>query len=360
MIVCDNIIFELQRFGGVSKYWAKNIEYLDKSTLDVSFLEGINAKNNYYRNQIKLNGKIINDNNPSFIKKFFNPKIKANIFHSSYYRISNNSKINIVTIHDFINELYPSRITDKVLSIKKKKACFKASKILTVSENTKKDLLKLYSSIDPEKIEVIYNGVDDEFYPEKIFNIFEINKRYILPNLYFLYVGNRGYCKNFNYVLNFFSKSLNVNKKLKLIIVGGGDFTKNEKLVIKDLKVPITAIIKFNGIDTNSLRKLYSNALATLIPSIYEGFGIPALEAAKCGCIVIGSKGNSLEEIIGNSEFFVNLNLKGEIDRVLSLLCNDNKLLIERGRVQNISNLFSWENSSKKLLSIYFDMLQKN
>ena len=186
MIVCDNIIFELQKFGGVSKYWAKNIEQIDKSFLDICFLEGLSALNNYHRSQLSLSKKIIHEKSPAILKKFLTtPKFDTRIFHSSYYRISNRSEINIVTIHDFINELFPSRFSDKFLSFIKKNACIKADKIITVSNNTKKDLLNLYPSINPEKVKVIYNGVDEEFYPEQFSDYFKIKNKLINPRSYF-------------------------------------------------------------------------------------------------------------------------------------------------------------------------------
>ena len=359
MIVCDNIIFELQKFGGVSKYWAKNIEQIDKSVLDVCFLEGSGTLNNYHRKQLSLSKKIIHEKSPTILKKFLiAPKFDSSIFHSSYYRISNRSEINIVTIHDFINELFPSRFSDKFLSFIKKNACIKADKIITVSNNTKKDLLNLFPSINPEKVTVIHNGVDEEFYPEQFSDYFKIENKLINPRSYFFFVGNRGYCKNFPYVLDIFSKSLNFNKNLQLIIVGGGSFTNKEKLLVKKYKISIDSIVKFEGIDTNNLRKLYSNALATLIPSLYEGFGIPALEAAKCKGLVIGSKGNSLEEIIGNSEFLINLSQENEIERILSLIFDESKSHLERARLHLRSNLFSWKHSSNNLIKFYSDLLK--
>ena len=158
--------------------------------------------------------------------------------------------------------------------------------------------------------------------------------------------------------MDIFSKSLNFNKDLQLIIVGGGSFTNKEKQLIKKYQISIDSIIKFEGIDTNDLRKLYSNALATLIPSLYEGFGIPALEAAKCNGLVIGSKGNSLEEIIGNSDYLINLSQENEIERILSLIFDESKSRLERSRLHLRSNLFNWKQSSNNLIKVYSDLLK--
>lgn len=359
MIVLDNIIFDLIKVGGVSKYWAETIERLDKTDLSIKFFEGSLVSNNFDRNKLSLKGEKIPDKGSIIKRRLIRPRIEAEIFHSSYYRVSSKAKYNIVTIHDFINEKYPSHPRDFVLSKIKKHACSVADHIVVVSECTKKDLLEHYPSIDPNTVSVIYNGVDDSFYPEICKAVFKTPKGIIEPNKYFLYVGSRGKCKNFNYVLSIFSKAQHRKKGIKLVIVGEKSLSNKECAAAKELGIDLNDITQIGYANHALLRQLYSNSLGLLIPSLYEGFGIPALEAARCGSLVIGASGSALDEVIGDSTYMINLTKKNEIERILDLVFDDESQEAEAKRLLERSNKFLWNDSVSKLEVLYRDLLKK-
>ena len=157
---------------------------------------------------------------------------------------------------------------------------------MAISKNTKQDLIDIYK-VAPEKITVTYLGVD------------HLNaglKNGIRKN-FLLFVGPRNGYKNFRNLLIAFSRLLINNRTLKLVAFGGGNFTEDEKIFIKSLNIKSDNLQHITGPD-QILLDLYSQALAFVYPSIYEGFGIPPLEAMGNGCPVIASKPAQLQKFL--------------------------------------------------------------
>ncbi|MDG1693888.1 MAG: glycosyltransferase family 1 protein [Porticoccaceae bacterium] len=356
MIICDNIIFELQRIGGVSKVWSKIIQGIDKTNLDINFLEGYGARKNIFRQEFELKHPLIYERSPAFFRRVAKARQKADIFHSSYYRISKNAKSNIVTIHDFINEIFPESFRDRALARMKKEACLNADKIIVISQTTKDDLLKHYSFVDPGKVEVVYNGVDEEFYPDPWLGHHRVDDKELKPNSFFLFVGARGTCKNFSYALKFLQANYNQGLTLPLILVGGGSFSEKEKRYARELGLPSSAIRQLTNVDNNLLRRLYSSCQALLIPSIYEGFGLPALEASRCGALVLASRGGALGEIVGETDYAFDLRSKDDYLRVIAKGFDNTLAKQERDRLLVRSQRFGWESAVKRHAEIYGEL----
>lgn len=353
MILCDNIIFELQPIGGVSKYWSRTIVRFDDAERDISFLEGPGIRDNVFRCQLSLSKPIVQEKAPLALRRFMGPKIRSEVFHSSYYRLSRNAHANVVTIHDFINERYPTNVRDRLLAYLKKRACQYAKAIVVVSERTRQDLLAYYPFVDPGRVHVTYNGVDGEYFPERHTKPFEAGEMSLTPSGYFLYVGARGYCKNFPYALCFMAEARAQGLELPLIIVGGGALTKPELADAAGKGIPLTALKQISGLPDAALRRLYSNCLALLIPSIYEGFGLPAAEAARCGALVLSARGSALDEIVGETDYAFDLQRAGEIARVLSLGLDNARAGAEREQMRKRSAMFNWDASAEKLMEVY-------
>jgi mannosyltransferase len=356
MILCDNIVFELQAVGGISRYWAKNIERLDRTALDLSFCEGSRGQENVFRRGLRLSHPVIVETGSVTFRRFRAPRVRADVFHSSYYRISRNARFNVVTIHDFMNELFPSTFRDPLLAMIKRRACRNADRILVVSKRTRQDLLRHYPDVDPGVVEVLYNGVDDEFFPEPRSAPVDANGEALQPGTYLLYVGTRGHCKNFTFVLQFLAQARAQGLTDRLVIVGGGPLSKAELTRAGELRLPPEVFLQLPRVDNPTLRQLYSNATALLIPSLYEGFGLPALEAARCGALVLASRGSALDEIVGETEYSFDLDREGEIARVLTLGFTTAAARAERDRVTRRSDLFSWDRSANRLAQIYDDL----
>jgi len=356
VIVLDNIVYELQRAGGISKYWSKTTERIDRFDLDVAYLEGKRATDNIFRQALKLKGPVIQDRGFLPIRRLATATISARVFHSSYYRISRSARHNVVTIHDLINELFPKSFRDSILARVKRRAIEAADRIVVVSECTKRDLLRYYGGIDPEVVHVIYNGVDQEFFPELVEGPLRVQRQALRPRLYFLYVGTRGYCKNFEWVLKFYSLAVRQGFQGQLVLVGGGNLSRAERATLAHAGIEQARVVSLQGVQSIELRRLYSNATAVLIPSLYEGFGLPALEAARCGALTLASNRSALPEIVGESDYMIDLDAPDEISRLLSLGFDGVKAADERDRVLQRSHAFDWDRSIEQLRNIYDEL----
>ena len=216
-LILDNLIFSLQKSGGISVVWYELLSRLMKTQIETHYLNYRNE--NLFSKELNFNkNNIIKTENSFFLalKRYLNPCIKFNkpfIFHSSYYRTCDNpNAINVTTVHDFTYEYYESGFRRMLHSWQKNKAIRHSDYIICISENTKKDLLKFLPDIDKNKIRVIYNGVSDNYFC--ISRKLELNIPYGL-NDYVLFVGARTRYKNFELVVRAIAKT-----KLKLVIVG--------------------------------------------------------------------------------------------------------------------------------------------
>jgi glycosyltransferase involved in cell wall biosynthesis len=332
-ILYDYQIFEIQSFGGISRYFHELISGFRREKLfDVEL--AIKYSNNYYLkqdnyfrdkisklqpyqnflykydfkgkgriNNILQNLKLINSdyqvNKGLAVKKIKNGNF--DLFHPTYFNDYFlkylNDKPFVITIPDMIYEIFPENFSDyHYVSSMKYLLASKASKIIAISNTTKSDIMK-YFGIAEGKIEVIYISCSLENIDESINDDIElIQKKYIL------YVGNRATYKNFNFFIESISKILNQNHDLYVICTGGNPFTYSEIALFDKLKIKNQVV--YYKFDDNYLLSLYKNAKAFVFPSLYEGFGIPILESFYCGCPVISSNSSSLPEIAGDAAMY--------------------------------------------------------
>lgn len=221
----------------------------------------------------------------------------------------------------------------------------KATKIIAVSENTKKDILRIYPHLDKKKIQVIYHGNSIKINESKLIN---------LPEEYLLFVGVRDGYKNFKFLVESISETLKVNKKLKLVCAGGGKFKNEELQFISQLNLDEQIIQK--NFSEDQLGLFYKNALCFIFPSMYEGFGIPVLESMACGCPIILTNSSSFPEVAGEAGIYYELNNKIDLrDKIESIIYDKelrNKYSL-KGKLQ--VERFNWKDASKKCLDLYID-----
>lgn len=309
-ILYDHQIFSSQIYGGISRYFYEMMSSFSKCgenfELSLRFSNNLyikNAsfiKNKTFLEQVNFRGKhrlLYFINKSSSVKRL---KIRDfDIFHPTYYDPyfldCIGDKPFILTIYDMVYELFPQIFSSRdKTSVHKKLLASKAAKIIAISENTKRDIINLLG-IKEDKIEVIYLG-------NSLF--FDANKEEIgisseLPQKYLLFVGNRRVYKNFDTFIESISQLLKDDKNLYLICAGGGKFTPSEIANIEKLGV-INKVTQCS-FDDKKLVQLYKNALAFVFPSLYEGFGLPVLEAFACGCPIIISNISSLPEVAGDA-----------------------------------------------------------
>nr|WP_281364572.1 glycosyltransferase family 1 protein [Thermosipho japonicus] len=255
----------------------------------------------------------------------------------------------IVTIHDVINLKYPvSRRYRKYYELVLPIMLSHSKRIITVSEFSKEEISS-YFGIDKNKIEVIYNGVNEKFKPKKIKN----KEKYILG------VSSIAQHKNFISLAEAFLK-LNT-KDVKLYIVGGINekvFGKESIKIFNNLRNNENVRL-FGRVTDDKLIELYSNALCFVFPSLYEGFGIPPLEAQSCGCPVLLSNIPVFYEIYGDSAlYFDPLNPDDIASKIEEILYNEDlrEILIQKGR-ENVKK-YKWINSAKKFLNVLDKVVQ--
>jgi len=340
-----NARFLTQNITGVQRFAieiSKELKKLYKD--DIIF---VTPKNIIHKNLAKeLKVKIIGNKTGHLWEQIDLPRYLNSIDNPLLLNLANTAplfyKNKIVTIHDIAYERFPKNFDWKFKYFYKFLIpnIIKNSKhIITVSEFSKSEIIKFYK-VDKNQISVVYNAVNNIFKP--------VNKEY--NDKYILAVSSLNYQKNFHSLIKAFNQ---IEKKdIKLYLVG--DINKNfvDIKLIEDIEQ--NKNIVFQGrVSDDELVRLYSNALCFIYPSLYEGFGIPPLEAQSCGTPAIVSNITSLPEVGNESVLYCNPYDIDDMKEKIELLVNDEDLrekLIQIG-FENIKR-FSWEKSAKKIIEI--------
>ena len=347
-ILFEHSIFLHQKTGGISKYIYNLNEYLNKNNFKSLIYSPLtindNLKQKNKNNVFFIRFKKI----PIFFTKIFYAinniltllKIviyKPDILHYSYYNnffLSIVNKPSVLTVYDLIHE----KIKSKNYKFYKSKLVKKVNKIICISNQTKNDLIKYYN-VKANKISVIYLGINQKKISRK-------KKNYIL------FVGHREGYKNFNNLIKAYSKSNFLKKNFKLIVFGLNNFSEYEKNLIK--KYDIARNIVYKHGNDNYLNTLYSQATAFVFPSYYEGFGLPILEAMRCGCPISCSNIQVFKEISNNSCVYFDpknvQSIKRSIEKIVKSKKLQNKLIIK-----GYSNIrkFTWEKCAQETIKVY-------
>jgi len=177
-----------------------------------------------------------------------------------------------------------------------------------------------------------------------------------LPKKYILFVGSRSGYKNFNLFVEAITPLLVKDNELKLVCVGGGNFKEIENEKFKRLNI-INKIYQYS-VNDDILTYLYKKAVAFIFPSLYEGFGIPILEAFSCGCPVIASNTSSLPEVAGDAAVYFDPTDKlSMLNSIQKVIYNDElkKQLINKG-IERVKE-FTWEKTAEKTKMLYEEIL---
>lgn len=210
----------------------------------------------------------------------------------------------VVTIHDLIFKHFPHHyafIDRSIYNIKSKYACKNADVVIAASEATKRDIIEFYD-VDEKKIKVVYQSCDELFLNEDIGGD-DICIKYNLPSEYILYVGSLTERKNLLNVCKAYLQ-MQTEKRIPCVVIGnGGSYAAMLKKFVTQNKLE-KSFIFLENISNLELVAFYKKALVFIYPSVYEGFGIPLLEAMACGCPVITSNISSLPEVGGNAAHY--------------------------------------------------------
>ncbi len=302
-VVFDNIIYTLQRFGGISVVWNELLSRARKDKdLQVSELD--------YVNRMK----------PRLMERYRFPDYKAEtpaIFHSSYFRVLPQKGVfNVTTVHDLTYHFYRRGLPKAVHLWEEERALRFSEAVVCISENTKRDLLHFYPWYPEEKITIAYNGVSDAFYPMK-----SAEKKGFL-----LFVGNS------TAEYKRYDVAQAVSRLTGIELVTASNVTREE------------------------LNQLYNEALCLLYPSDYEGFGLPVLEAQKAGCPVIAQRASSIPEVIGPNGLMVAHStperMAEEMAEIVRELQSRPTTDIVADGIENAKR-FSWDKSYEQVKKVY-------
>ena len=365
-ILYDHQIFSRQKFGGISRYFCELVRAIpalegDKVEVFAPFHvnEYTNSLGPAIFNGMKLHrfrgaGFVLGMTNAVLARVLVKPRCDVQIFHETYYskaEFSPKASKRVVTVYDMIHERFPGSFSRRDRTSEyKQHAVRRADHVICISESTRHDLITMFD-VPVEKTSVVHLGfalnyMDSFGAPSPNFG-----------KPYLLYVGARGGYKNFEILLRAYAHSKALTGGFALVCFGGGSVTVRERSLLASAGVT-DAEVFFMGGDDKLLSSLYSSAAAFIYPSLYEGFGIPPLEAMSHGCPVICTNTSSLPEVAGDAaEFFDPYSqeeLQSAIERVVSSPTRT-ALLVSKG-YQRIKR-FSWEKCARETLNAYKNLL---
>ena len=349
----DYSIFTLQRFGGVSNYIVNLVENFSDQ-VDPSIVS-LFYKNHYLKN-CNFGDKLFFYNRAGplikyinkFNKIYFNHRLRKknpNIIHLTYFNEKNfyasKAKV-VITEYDLIKEkFYSEKYQDQIEY--KRKLFEKVDQIICISNNTKKDLQHEYS-IDASKISVVHLAVNkNKNFRERSLNI----------RPFILYVGSRQRYKNFNNTIKAYARSSRLKSNFDFVCFGGGNFLKTEEDLFKNLSLDRSRIHYFEG-NQLDLNYFYHKARIFIFPSLYEGFGIPLLEAMNMECPVICSDSSCFPEIVDDAAIFFDPTDIESIKFQMEKSIYDDRLLLNlKKKGNNNLNNYSWKKCAEETEKLY-------
>jgi len=366
-VLYDHTVFYYQNYGGVSRYFAGLMKYM--KSVDFLF-SAVYSENKYLKDipDIKVRnflpfskigryfGEIIN----RIYLLFLFTASKYDIFHPTDSKVcfySFQRKPIVVTIHDMIFELMgedgfpkcPQKFVRETID-NKKKLIENSDHIITISHNTKNDILKIYPNIPESKITVIYHGcVIGETLSEGVSDP-------LIKHPYILYVGARNGYKNFKGMLKAIASLLRQSSDLKLVCTGK-PFDDEEKNLINALKIE-KSVLNILAND-KTMCNLYSNAQLFIFPSLYEGFGFPLLEAFFFGVPACISNASCFPEIAYDAAVYFDPYDEVDIRNAVEKVLGDFELkerLISKGKER--LKFFSIEKMVQQTESVYKSVLE--
>lgn len=363
-VLLDHQIFSLQRYGGISRMFVELYKKMRLSKGVDMVLPIVFSNNEYLREEIEIKGDV--KFLPSFLVKRLFLLInhtytlyrmifsKYQVFQSTYYfpyfLPFLRKRSFVLTVYDMIHEKFPEHFKGSDSTVKRKKRLMeKADVIVAISESTKRDIMELYN-ISEEKIKVVHLATS--------LKVRELEKGPLVPDRYILFVGRRSYYKNFKFFLESIKDILLNDESLFLVCAGGRAFSKEEEELIEVLEIG-HKVRQISFETDEELAIIYNQALFFVFPSIYEGFGIPLLEAFACHCPVACSNRSSFPEVAGDAAIYFKPENAESIKSSVTRLLNSSELrerLTENGRRR--FQEFSWEKVAARYKDVYQEVVK--
>lgn len=359
-ITFDHQTFNRQRFGGISRYFSEIASHLSLLGHDVSIVAPIH--NNAYLEQPEIKKIVLGH---CWSRSFYGAnrirKILSNclapvywrtrtsdIVHETYYSSSpiGTGLRRVITVFDMINELFHAELDfADTITRQKRAAIQRADHIICISKNTQRDMIRLFD-VDENKTSVVYLGHSlSSCEPSNI-----LQQPGTRPFL--LYVGERYEYKNFQGLLRAFASSGLLTNEFDIVSFGGPAFTHDELALLK--RLGISQKVRHVVGDDQALAGYYQSAAAFVYPSMYEGFGIPPLEAMSYGCPVACSNTSSMPEVVGDAgAYFDPMNIENIRVTLEHTLFNAAECNALRQHGYERIQLFTWDKCAKETANTY-------
>lgn len=362
-----NIINELSMMDNIeSELYAFDLLNRNHSKEALALLFESSAASNkitYKTNQLVLNG--LYSRFPQIYSKIsfdtlFNSKVDLHHAHNYFlpYKLKTPS---IVTIYDMVYKLYPETMAQANLDLLQAvvpRSVNECSKILTISENSKQEICDLLN-IPKEKISIAYPAFDERIYKivdPSISNPLICSLGITKP--YILYLGTLEPRKNIETIIKAYAQLPELHKDFDLVLAGGNGW-KSESIYTTIETYHLKEHVHFTGyISQETQVALYNQAECFVFPSLYEGFGMPALEAMACGAPVITSNTSSLPEVVGDAGIKVNPMSADELSSAIHSVINNTSLKQEM-KLKNKDQIqkFSWKKAADQVYDVYSSLL---
>jgi glycosyltransferase involved in cell wall biosynthesis len=279
-------------------------------------------------------------------------RFAPDIVHETYYshtRTAPSSSKVVLTVFDMIHERFPAYFSSwDPLQREKVAAVQRADHVICISEHTRRDLVQLLG-VEEAKTSVVHLGFSLTGAGEQLAEV--------PPRPYLLYVGARGGYKNFEGLLKAYSRSHALCRDFDLVAFGGGVLTPQERALIVELGLDTSKVRQMGGPDS-VLAGLYRSAALFVYPSLYEGFGIPPLEAMSFNCPVACSNTSSIPEVVGDAASFFDPESTDSMVAAIESVLNHDKVrkeLIAKGQQRILQ--FSWEKCAVQTQNVYRSIL---
>ena len=351
----DEQIFAIQEFGGISRMFASLAKaFIDSPELEVEIAPfRLPVVNRYllddpHTAQV-LQVRRAHSWRTALGKYLVQPPTSSgvDVEHSTFYlphgRPGRRPATSVVTVHDLIPELLPNTRRRLDFLTIKKHYVLSADHVVCVSEATRQDLIRVYPQV-ADRSHVIHHGVDPRFQPVA-------QSAPMIDNPYLLFVGNRDQYKDAQLLLEAFVQLHRKYPDVHLLFVGGGPLRKDE---LAEIPATVRASIHQRTIPDADMPAVYSNALALVFPSHFEGFGMPILEAMACGAPVVAARASSLPEVGGDAcRYFTPGHVDELVDTIDALLSDDHERmrLGQLGRARAAD--FTWDKAAASYAEVY-------
>jgi glycosyltransferase involved in cell wall biosynthesis len=362
-VAFDHQIFSFQRYGGVSRYFFELASRLPAhGTSEVSVVAPLYV-NNYLAGDSGrrfVHGRYVPYTFGGIpvvpvVNRFAAPLAwrgaNPDIVHETYFTTKpvGKARRRVVTVYDMIHELFADELPDaKRVTAAKRAAVNRADHVICISENTQRDLVRLYG-IDPARTSVVHLGYSLTIDT----NDAKVQSGGRRPSL--LYVGHRGGYKNFRTLLQAYSSSP-ILREFELIAFGGYPLLRDEQKEIR--RLGITDRVRFESGSDRELAARYRAATAFIYPSIYEGFGISPLEAMSHGCPVVCSDAGPIPEVVGDAGVYFDPHNAEELRTALERVATTEGLQADlRARGYARIAAFSWDRCAAETARIYREIM---